>query len=448
MLNKAAIPPELHYTPMGPELPKMRVAEHSDIVSLPVRDLFQDVGEEIYVSGGDVIPIRKSAQKALTDVDMSMIKAEDTVNLLCSEHGFALMGGDPYAEMVKTVKDVVEQKTGCKNIRLIFAGGEGISESRHIIPHYGLDKYFDKVIATGPFDKGVAIDTDIGTLYGLKHVYNADWIIHTCYSDPREIYFHREINRILKTFTMAYARYETRSAYHMNFSSRSSNVIPRAIFDSEYVQERFAFVCGMETSPAGVTGIIADKDLYKIDRTVTKNTLTTYGKMIRLLAEIDECIVVLDGMRWPWYIHAGGLVAGTLFKAPLDYLNLDISGRDPLDPHFNPAVKAMVVNYSWRNAFIGLIHTYPTFVAGQKTAEGLTNAMAKYGTVSDDLDSALKNAYETANTDKAIVFDGCYGSINLSRSMGDFLQKKAPQVSKTVDNEMLPMWLAQRGIEP
>jgi hypothetical protein len=446
MLNRAAAPPPLHPTSMGPEIPDQRAADLDGIVSLPVRNLFEDIPQEIYAIGGDVSEIRRATKEALSRVDMSMIKPKDTVNLLCSEHGFAIMGGDPYAEMVKAIKDAVEEQTGCNNIRLRYAGGEGLKESRHIIPHYGLDKAFDRIVATGPFDKGMAIETDIGTLYGLKRIYDADWFIHTCYSDPREIYFHRAINRILKTFCMAYARFETRSAYHMNFSSRSSNVIPRAIFDSPFVQEKFAFVCVMETSPAGVVCVRADTDLYEIDRIITQNILASYGKMIRLFAEIDECVVVLDGMRWPWYIHGGGLVAGTLFKAPLDYLNLDISGRKPEDPHLNPAVKALVVNYAWRNAFIGLIHIYPTFIAGKKTAQGLTRAMAKYGTVTEDLKTAIQKAYETAKTDKAIVFDGCYGDINLSPSMGDFLLKQAPMVAEKVDHELLPLWLAQRGL--
>jgi hypothetical protein len=432
---------------MGPEIPAQRAADLDGIVSVSVRSLFGDIPQEIYSRGQDVSIIRKATMEALAGVDMSMIKPDDTVNLLCSEHGFAIMGGDPYAEMVKTIKDIVEEQTGCDNIRLRYAGGEGIRESGYIIPRYGLDKKFDRIAATGPFDKGVAIETDIGTLYGLKRIYDADWFIHTCYSDPREIYFHREINRILKTFCMAYARFETRSAYHMNFSSRSSNVIPRAIFDSPFVQERFAFVCAMETSPAGISGIRADRDLYNIDRIITRNTLASYGKMIRLFAEIDECVVILDGMRWPWYIHGGGIVAGTLFKAPIDYFNLEISGRKPEDPHLNPAVKALVVNYAWRNAFIGLIHIYPTFIAGKKTAEGLTRAMAKYGTVTEDLKTAVEKAYETAKTDKAIVFDGCYGDINVSPSMCDFLMKQAPAVAKKVDQELLPLWLAQRGLK-
>jgi len=448
MLNTAVTPPKLVQTTMGPVIPNQRAADLDEIVSVPVRKLFEDIPQEIYSKGDNLSPVRHAAQDALAGVDMSMIKPEDKVNLLCSEHGFALMGGEPYAEMVKIIKDVVEEKTGCKNIRLRFATGEGLSEARQMIPQYGLDKHFDRVVATWPFDKGVAIETDIGTLYGLKRVYDADWIIHTCYSDPREVWFHREINRILKTFTMAYARYETRSAYHMNFSSRSSNVVPRAIFDSDFVQERFAFVCVLETSPAGVMGVLAHRDLYKIDRIVTRNTLKTYGKLTRLLSEIDECVAILDGMRWPWYIHGGGLVAGTLFRAPLDYFNLDISGRKPEDPHLNPAIKALVVNYAWRNAFMGLIHSYPTIVAGQEIANGMPRAMSKYGTIAKDLESAIKTAYERTGTDKAIVFDGSYESINLSPSMGKFLMERAPMVAEKVDNELFPLWLKQRGIDP
>ncbi len=448
MLQTAQTPPPLFPISSEPVLPKLRAANLDEISSLQVRDLFSDIPQSIYVKGDDLSAIRRATEDAINKTDTSMIKPDDTVNLLCSEHGFALMGGWPYAEMIKTLKETLEEKTGCKNIRLRFAVGGALTEARAMIPHYELNKSFGQITATHPFDKGVAIDTEIGTLYGLERIYDADWIIHTCYSDPREIYFHREINRILKTFTMAYARFETRSAFHMNFSSRSANIIPRMIFESEFVQKRFAFVCVMETSPAGVTGVTADADLHKIDKIVTKNTLLSYGKLIRLFAEIDECVVILDGMRWPWYIHGGGLVAGTLFKAPLDYLNLDISGRDLEDPHFNPAVKALVVNYAWRDTFLALIMSYPTFVAGEELAKGMPRAMSQYGVVAEDLRSALRTAYEKAGTDKAIVFDGSYEHINLSPSMGKFLMERAPEVSERTEKELLPMWLKQRGIDP
>lgn len=446
MFAKAIKPTKLVPTPMGPDLPGQRAADLDGIVSLPVRELFDDIKPEIYLPGCEIDKIKRATKAALDGVDMSMIKPDHKVNLLVSEHGLALMGGEPYAEMVKTIKDELEARTGNRKIRLVFCVGDGLAEARQMIPQYGFDTHFDRIVSTHPLDKGIAIETKIGTLFGLKKVYDADWIIHTCYTDPREVWFHRGINRILKTFTMAYARYETRSAYHMNFSSRSSNIIPRAIFDSDFVQSKFAFVCCLDTSPAGVTGIVAGNNLYGVNQILTRETLMSYGKLTRLFAEIKDCVAVLDGMRWPWYIHAGGLVAGTLYKSPFDYFNLDASGRAADAPHFNPALKAVVINYAWRNAFLALIQAYPMFVAGRQVAEGLPRAVSKYGTVCEDLPSAVKQACDNAGSDNVIVFDGSYGSINLSPAMGRFFREKAPEVNRQVDEELLPMWLAQRGL--
>jgi hypothetical protein len=168
--------------------------------------------------------------------------------------------------------------------------------------------------------------------------------------------------------------------------------------------------------------------------------------MTRLFAEIDECVVILDGMRWAWYIHGGGLVSGTLFKSPFDYYNLDISGPKAEDPHLNPAVKALVINYVWRNALMPLTRSYPVFVAGEELAEGLPKAISKHGTISKDLEEAINNACKQSNTDKIIVFDGSYGRINLSPPLGRFFLERAPEVNKKVNEELLPMWLSQRGL--
>ena len=51
-------------------------------------------------------------------------------------------------------------------------------------------------------------------------------------------------------------------------------------------------------------------------------------------------------------------------------------------------------------------------------------------------------------TDKVIIFDGNFGHINCSPSMAQLLMDKAPEVSRKVDEELLPMWLKQRGIDP
>jgi hypothetical protein len=57
-------------------------------------------------------------------------------------------------------------------------------------------------------------------------------------------------------------------------------------------------------------------------------------------------------------------------------------------------------------------------------------------------------AYDIGKTDKVIIFDGNFGLINCSPSMARFLTEKAPEVSRKVDEELLPMWLKQRGINP
>ena len=66
----------------------------------------------------------------------------------------------------------------------------------------------------------------------------------------------------------------------------------------------------------------------------------------------------------------------------------------------------------------------------------------------EDLEAAVDFAVRIAETDKIIVFDGSFGHINLSPSMAEFMLKKAPEIAREVDEELLPMWLKQRGIDP
>lgn len=447
MFEAANIPPEIMASVLGPPLPRIRAADLPGIRSLEVSSLFPDIPPAIHMGGEDMSPVRRAAQNSLARVDMSMIKPEDSVNLLCSEHGFSILGGEPYAEILRTIKDVVEERTGCR-IRLRFCVGSGLTEAREMIPFFKLDEYFEgRIKATWPFDRGVPIETEIGTLYGLARVYDGDWFIHAHYDDPREVYFHRLIYRTLKSFAMSYARYETRSIFHMNFGSRSSNMVPRAIFESPFVQDKHAFTCFLVTSPAGVTGVDADNDLHKLNSRLTANTLKGYGKLMRLFTEIDACVAVLDEGRWPWYLHAGGLTSGNLFKAPTDYLDLDVGVSKTTEP-LNPAVKALVVNHTWREAFAGLAMVYPAFIADQEVAQGLPHSVVNHAIIAEDLAQALELACQNTRTDKAIVFDGSYGCINLSQSLGEYLVQRAPDVARHVDEELMPKWLKQRGIDP
>jgi hypothetical protein len=466
MFNESVTPPAIMRSVYCPE-PGQRAATLQEIVSLEVKELFPDSVPQIYSLGDDIGIIRKAAEEALADVDMSMIRSQDTVNILCSEHGFLILGGEPYAEMIRVVRDVVQRETGCENIRLRVGSGIGAREGDEIIEQYGFDSTFKgHAVGIGPLDKGVPIETEIGTLYGVARAYDADWFIHCHYNDLRELYWHRQINRALKPFAMSYARMETRGVYHFNFGPRSSNFVQKAVFNAPFVQQRYAFTCFLMSSPMGITGIDADNDLYRLDRRLTVGNLRNYGKMLRLFAEIDECIPVLDAGKWPAYQHAGGMIFGNLVNAKLDYFDLDtvpagtgfaLFEKEPGAPKVkavNSAIKALVINHMWINMMCTeLAMSAPTIIVGRDLADMLitdsSNPMfMNFAVTAENLDTAVNYARRIAGTDKLLIFDGSHGSINLSQPLGEFLLKRAPEVSREVDEVLLPKWLRQRGIDP
>jgi len=436
MLNPAISPPGLVPSVYAREL-LPRVASSPRLVSLKVSELFSDIPERIYSQGGDLSLVRKATEEALANVNMEKIQPNDRVNILCCEHSFIIMEGEPYAEILRTTKDVVKERTGCENIRLRIGVGVGFHEAEELVQHYKFNEYFDK---------GIPIETEIGTLYGVAKAYDADKIIHVHYDDPREVYLHRFIDRALKPFGMGYARFETRSVFHSNFGNRSGNFIPRAIFNSPFVQEKYAFSCIQMSSPAGITGVEADNDARQLNHRLIISALKSYGKMLRLINQIDECIVILDGGKWPWYIHAGGITSGNLFKAPMDFLDLRVgSSQNEIGSAFNPAIKAVVVNNTWKQAFWDIELRAPTIMVGKHEPPFFG---VKQIVTAEDLETAVDFAVRIAETDKIIVFDGSFGHINLSPSMAEFMLKKAPEIAREVDEELLPMWLKQRGIDP
>ena len=56
------------------------------------------------------------------------------------------------------------------------------------------------------------------------------------------------------------------------------------------------------------------------------------------------------------------------------------------------------------------------------TLTSRSRTVSKFGTIAEDLESALNAACEKAGTDKVIVFDGSFGRINVSPSMGKYLR--------------------------
>lgn len=439
-----ATPPHLPESRMGFDLPTMRGAELPGLVSVGVRDLFPDIAEPIHNYGEDVAPVREAVERALAEVDLSGIMSGHSVNVLCSEHGFGMMGGEAYAEMLKAVRDVVAERTGCTKIHLGFASGISRIEALETLPQHGLDDHYQgQVFHFGPYDRGVPIDTKIGRLYGIGRAFKATRIIHCHYDDPREVHFHRLNGRTLKAFTMSYARLETRSVYHQQFPTQSANIVPRLIYESPFIQEKFVFGATLTTSPAGVTGVAADNDLIELDRRIAIATLRNYGKLIKLFEELDECIVVIDGHRWLHYNHAGGLTSCNLFFGPQEYLDLDLEIQ-PFEP--NPAMKAIVVNYMWKQAYTAA--EVPT-ISAQASVTRLfkRRGMATFHEA-ENLTEAMEKAYQIAGTRKVIVFDGTYGAINCSPELAEQLTLLAPHVSQQVEEHFLPKWMRQRGFEP
>ena len=399
-----------------------------------------------------------------------MIKPNQSVNILASHHSFVLMGGEPYVEVVKTVRDVVQRRTGATDIRLRAGVGLRFRESEEYIKKYSLDQYFQKkALGVAPVDKGVPIDTSLGTVYGIKRIYDADWIVHTHNSDVREVHFHRLVDRILKPFGMSYSRYETRSVYHHNLGPRGGNLLARAIFDSDYVQKKFAFSTIMKIFPIGVTGIDSDNNLLRQNERITIECLREYGKVIRLLGKIDECIVILDCPGPISYTFGGGLIFGNFLSANVDQFDLNI----PITPYsvysemsydengnplyegilpLNPAIKMIINNYSFKGLPCTFVaHRIPTVVVGEKMVNLFKNCpqnpeYMSHAVVAETLDAAMDFAYKTTGTKNVIIFDGASGGINASYALIDYLNRHSQKIPEEIERELLPKWLRQRGI--
>lgn len=457
---------------VSPDLVEKRAAlSLSDIVSVRIRDLFPDMPEPIFPSEAGISTVRKATEVALRGANMSMIRPEHSVNILASHHGFVLFGGEPYTEMIKTLRDTIHERTGCRDIRLRAGVGLRFRETEEYIERFRLDDYFGrgKAIGVAPVDEGIPIETEIGTLYGLKKVYDADWIVHAHNTDVREIHFHRMVDRAVKPFGMSYARIETRSTYHQDLGPRAANFVARAIFDSPFVQSKWSFSCFLSVSPSGITGVDVDNDLYALNNRVTKQISKTYGKLMTLLSEIDECIVVLDSVGPVPYTFAGGVIFANFCSANVDVFDLDVAlppytwyteawydkRNRPLSEdvvEMNPAIKMLVINSAWTGypSEFWPVHI-PTIVVGQNMvnhfrADPQNSKFMDHVVVASDLPAAIEFAKKTARTEKILIFDGASGGINVSRPLAELLVEKAPKVARKVEKDLMPKWLAQRGL--
>jgi hypothetical protein len=373
--------------------------------------------------------------------------------------------------MLRTIKDAVERRTKAKEVRLRAGVGMRFRETEEYIRSHKLDEYFGgKASGVAPIDAGVPIETKIGTLYGIRKVYDADFIIHAHNSDVREVHFHRQVDRAVKPFGMSYARAETRSTYHWNLGPRAANFVARSIFDSEFVQSKYTFSCFMIMSPGGVVGIDADNDLYGLNDRVTVGGMKNYGKIITLMGAVDECVVILDFPCPVPYVFAAGVIYANMIGANIDLFDLDNPlppytwytetyydhhGRplDPSIPPVNPAIRIVVHNYAWTGypSTFFAEHT-PTIVVGKEQADHfsrdpMNQNYMRHALTATNLDSAMDFAYRVTKTDKVLIFDGATGGVNVSESLANYLRERAPEVSRRVEEILLPKWLTQRNVD-
>jgi len=264
---------------------------------------------------------------------------------------------------------------------------------------------------------------------------------------------------------------ETRSTYHQNLGPRAANFTARAIFESPFVQSKFAFASFLNVGPHGVIGVDADNDLYAVNDRATFVGCQLYGKVMTLFGKIDECIAVLDFPCPVPYVFSAGVIYANFTGANQDLYDMEGTPLPPYTwyteafykrngkpilndiPPLNPAIKMCVHNYAWTGYPSAFFSDHiPTVVVGQEQAdlfdmEPMNIEYMSHAVVAKTTESAMDFAYKTTGTDKVIIFDGAMGGLNCSESLADLLITKAPEVSKEVDEILMPKWFRQRGVD-
>jgi hypothetical protein len=470
MLRAPLAPPSLYRTWTGRDpgaVVKQRAAEMPGIVALPVRDLTPWLPEPIWApipewGPTDVAEVRARTRVRVEALDWSMIKPGETVNLIANPHGFAL-SGEAYVAMLEETSAHVRDATGA-TVRLRIAESMGHIENPDWMSVYDLPARFGDAAECPQIDRGTEVTTRIGRFWLNRKLFAADHFIHTHVTEMREGYLHRMVDRLYKPFGMGYTRLETRSGFHFGFGPRTGMLVARAVFESDFVQERYTGTVVLNTSPEGVVDVEADNDLQALDRRVSMDLFRNYATLIRLMAEVEDTIVVFDGHGNTVYCYAGGLPFDVLYYANCDFLDLDnlgmfesmlpdsFPGKDEYGMGANEAIRCLVVNYMAGGVpYTYLIDKTPMIVVGRQVYDWLCQDpsntwLSRYAAMSDDLPSALALAGNIAKTENVIVYDSLPGAMHVSESLGAHLLDRAPDVARDVEQHRLPKWLAQRDL--
>ncbi len=446
------------------EVVKMRAAELPGVVALPVRALMPDLPEPIWAPDPtfgptDLEVIRERTREQVVAMDWSKIERGRAVNLIANPHGFQLEG-EAYVVMLEEIARHVRDTTGGR-VRLRIAESMGHVENPDWVKLFDLPGRFGDVEECPQIGPGRRIDTRLGDMYVTRKLFDAPSFIHTHVTEMREGYLHRMLDRLHKPFGMAYARLETRSAYHFGFGPRTGQMVARSIFDSDFIQQRYTGTVVLDTTSEGVVGVHGDNDLDALDRRMAVHILRNYGTLMRMLAEVEDCLAVFDGHGCSVYTYGGGIAFDNLLCADTDFLDLDNlallavgseSRGEGLTMGSNPAIRAIVINYMAGGVPQQFIFDrYPVHVAGDTVYRWLLSDpsntyLERVAQPHADLPTAIAAASARHGSDQLMIFDYTPGAFRLSEKLGRHLLERAPDVRAAVEAESLPKWLGQRGL--
>lgn len=443
----------------------MRAADLPGMVAVPVRELVPDMPEPIWspspaLGPTDLEAVRERTRRTVRAMDWSKIQPKKRVNLLANPHGLFLCG-EAYVVMLEEIAEHIK-KTCNVSVKVCLAESMGHIENHNWRKLFDLDNRFDKFEEVPQCGPGQEVKTKLGHAWVMQRLFNGDYFIHTHVTEMREAYLHRMIDRLYKPFGMSYVRLETRSAYHFGFGPRTGQLIARTVFESDFIQQRYVGTVALDAIPEGVVDVVGHNDLRTLDRQISSRVLRNYGTLIRLMAEIKECIVLYDGHYPGLYSYAGGITFSNLENATVDFFDLDnLAALGSLNQNLpesglmiahNHAIRGFVVNFMAGGLpMTSQFKDVPVFFSNPDVYNWVLNDpcnafVDKLSELSRDLPTAVANAVAATGTDHIMVFDNTPGAFRVSEPLAKHLRERAPHVHADVINNRLPKWLAQRNL--
>lgn len=441
-----------------------RAADLPELICLPTRELMPNMPKPIWSTdpafgNTDVNVIRQQTIQRMQSLDWSDIETGKAVHILANPHGFALCG-EAYVVMLETIADYLQQQRNAR-IKLRIAESMGHVDNPDWVSIFNLKSRFRDVEECPQCGPGTRIDTRLGDMYLIKKLFNAPYFIHTHVTEMREGYLHRMIDRLHKPFGMSYARLETRSAWHFGYGPRTGQMVGRAIFDSDFIQQRHRGSIVLNTNPEGILGVEADKNLDRLNQRLTRDILWNYGSLMRLLGAVKACIPLFDHHGCSFYTYGGGINFSNLLYADTDFLDLDnfalnfgTLDKNSFDPGFamsnKKVIKSIVINYMAGGVPSHFMFKHWTLhFANESCLRWLLNEpsncyLEQLSELHSDLRTAVDAARNQGNCEELFAFDGTPGAFRLTKGIADELRNAAPDVIRNVEKHYLPKWLSQR----